>query len=62
MKTVNLSALIKTKSNYKNLNGTWLQVSEIVGSRVSCTTFDEEMQKPITIDFTLKEIVEFKDI
>lgn len=53
-----MKAKIKTKSNYKNLNGQWLEVKEIVGTRVSCLWFSEEFQKTITIDFSLNEVSE----
>ena len=55
-----MKALINTKSNYRNLNGQWLEVKEIVGNRVSCVVFDEEYQKNITVDFTKKEVVYIK--
>jgi hypothetical protein len=56
-----MKAKIKTKSNYQNLNGQWLQVKEILGTRVTCLNFSQEFQKMISIDFTLKEIAEFKN-
>ena len=51
-----MKAQIKTKSNYRNLNGTWLPVVEIVGNRVSCLYFSKEFEKDITIDFVIDEI------
>ena len=51
-----LTAKINTKSNYKNLNGTIQNVSEIKGNRVSCKVWDETVGKFITSDFTLKEV------
>lgn len=54
-----MKAKVNTKSNYRNLNGKWLDVKEIVGSRVSCVVFIEELQIKTTVDFNLKEIVEF---
>ncbi len=57
-----MKAKIKTKSNYKNLNGQWLEVKEIFGTRVSCLWFSEEFQKMITIDFSLSEILELKTL
>lgn len=53
MKTV----IVKTKSNFRELNGVPLLVKEIVGTRVSCEVFDENIQRPVTIDFHKKEIV-----
>ena len=54
-----MTATIKTKSNYKGLNGQALKVKELVGTRVTCFYFDPEFNKEITIDFTLSEIVSF---
>lgn len=55
-----MKALINTKSNFRNLNGQWLKVLEIVGTRISCKHFAEEFGKEITIDFTLSEIKELR--
>jgi hypothetical protein len=54
-----MKAEIKTKSNFRNLNGQILNVQEIVGTRVSCDYYLPEFKQKITIDFTLKEIVRF---
>ena len=55
----NMNAKIQTKSNYKNLNGQWLEVHEIRGTRVSCIVKDDEAKDgQIISDFTLSEIVE----
>jgi len=56
-----MQAKIKTKSNFQNLNGQWLQVKEVLGTRVTCLKFSQEFQKNISIDFTLNEITEFKN-
>lgn len=54
-----MKVLIKTKSNYRDLNGTWLQVHECVGTRVSCIVKDESAHKgQLIIDFNLSEVVE----
>lgn len=55
-----LKALIKTKSNFRNLNGTWLTVIEIKGTRVTCEVFDNELNKFISVDFTSKEVKEYE--
>jgi hypothetical protein len=52
-----VKAKIKTKSNYRNLNGTWLVVAEMVGTRVSCIVEIDGVNK--TVDFGLTEITEF---
>ena len=52
-------AKVKTKSNYRNLNGQWLEVREFLGNLVACIIIDENGQK-ITADFNLKEIEEIK--
>ncbi len=46
-----MEAIVKTKSNFRNLNGKSLEVIEIVGTRVSCKTFAEDLGKDITVDF-----------
>ncbi len=43
---------VNTKSNFRNLNGQWLKVIEIVGTRVTCSV------EHLTIDFGLSEVVE----
>jgi hypothetical protein len=48
---------INTTSNYRNLNGQWLEVKEVVGTRVSCLVNTEEHGIQ-TVDFTLKEVTE----
>jgi hypothetical protein len=55
-----MQAKIKTKSNYRGLNGQFLKVHEIAGKRVTCEVFQEEFNKIFLVDFTLKEIEEFK--
>lgn len=52
-----MKAKVNTKSNYRKLNGQWLEVKEIVGTRVSCLVETEEHGK-VTIDFNLKEVTE----
>lgn len=56
----NILAKIETKSNYKKLNGKFLEVKELQGTRVSCLVFSEELGKYVTTDFQLKEVKEFK--
>lgn len=52
-----LTAQIQTKSNYRNLNGLWLQVTEMMNERVTCLAeIDGKMQK---VDFHLSEIIGF---
>lgn len=53
--TDTMKAKIKTRSNYRNLNGQWLKVVEIVGTRVSCLVETEDMGTQ-TVDFSLKEV------
>jgi hypothetical protein len=55
-----MKAEIKTKSNYRNFNGQFLEVKEIAGTRVSCIVDTEEFG-PQTVDFTLSEVKSFKD-
>ena len=48
---------IKTRSNYRNLNGTLQKVYEVVGDRVTCSIFIEEFGKEVQVDFGKKEVV-----
>lgn len=52
-----MKAKIQTKSNYRNLNGQWLQVKEIVGTRVTCVVETEEYGTQ-NVDFRLSEVTE----
>jgi hypothetical protein len=55
-----LKAQIKTKSNFRNLNGQWFPVIEMLGKRVSChVEIDGKIQ---TVDFYLNEIIAFDSI
>jgi|SRR3972149_1388860 len=50
---------VNTKGNYRHLNGYWLSVNEIVGTRVTCI-IKSELSKETNVDFNLKEVVEMK--
>ena len=52
-----VSAKIKTKSNYGNLNGKFYQVTEMVGTRVTCIC--EIDGRIVHVDFNLSEVLEF---
>ena len=56
-----MKAKVNTKSNYKNLNGKWLDVIEIVGTRVSCSVDSNEFGKQ-TVDFHLRELTDLSEI
>lgn len=56
-----MKAKVKTQSNYRNLNGQWLEVKEIVGTRVTCIVTFAELGKQ-SVDFQLKEITELDTI
>ena len=51
-------AKVNTKSNYRGLNGKWLEVKELNGRRVTLWATVEDLGR-ITIDFSIKEIEEF---
>jgi len=51
-----MKAIIKTQSNYRNLNGKTLNVHEICGTRVTCWVYACEFGKEILADFTIKEV------
>jgi hypothetical protein len=53
-----MTAKIKTKSNFRNLNGTFQPVYEIVGTRVTCLV--EIDGKVHQTDFNQSEIEEYK--
>lgn len=46
-------AKINTKSNFRSLNGMWMKVESMNGTRVTCYFND------LKVDFTIKEISEF---
>lgn len=48
---------VKTPSNYRNLNDKWLELKEIIGTRVTCSIQFGEFGTQ-TVDFNLKEVVE----
>jgi hypothetical protein len=50
-----IKALINTKSNYANLNGTYIKVINFCGSIVFCE-YDSEDGTKKKCDFTLSEI------
>ena len=61
IKMKNLKALVKTKSNYRNLNGKWVTVKQFIGNIVYCGTFCELEQKDVTFDLYLNEIEKIKE-
>jgi len=58
MTTTLIAAKINTKSNYQNLNGTFQQVHQMIGNRVTCLV--EIDGKLLKVDFILSEISEFR--
>jgi len=52
-----MTAQVKTKSNYRNLNYQFLPVFEIVGTRVTCIVEIEGREQKV--DFSLTEILSF---
>ena len=55
-----MKALIKTKSNYKNLNGKYLLVKKIVLDIITCE-YQDESGDILTLHFNLREIVQFQN-
>jgi len=51
-------AKIKTKSNFENLNGMWLQVFQMSSTRVTC--IHKINGRAMQIDFDLNEIIGFQ--
>ena len=52
---------IKTKSNYRSLNGEWLEVHEAQGTRISGYVPDASSKDgKIVVDFAISEITEIK--
>jgi len=49
--------IIQTKNNSFNLNGKVVDVIEMVGNRVTCKVFMDDLQKFVTADFTKEECV-----
>jgi hypothetical protein len=48
---------VRTKSNFRNLNDQWLELVEVVGTRVTAKISFAEFGTQ-TVDFTLSEVVE----
>lgn len=53
----NLLVEVKTKSNYRKLNGKLLQVNKFNGTYVDCNVFCQELDRVITVSFNLSEVV-----
>jgi hypothetical protein len=53
-----VTAQINTKSNFRNLNGQWLEVVQMSGTRVTCLVQMEG--KFQSCDFNIKEIAGFQ--
>jgi len=49
--------IIQTKNNSFGINGKVVDVIEMVGNRVSCKVFVDELQKFVTADFHKDECV-----
>jgi len=54
-------ALVKTKSNYANLNNQWVTVIQFVGSIIYCEYINENGEKR-RFDLSIKEIESIKEI
>jgi hypothetical protein len=50
-----MKALVKTKSNYRNLNGKWVKILQFLGTIIYCETIDET-GKTLRFDLNIKEI------
>lgn len=48
--------IIKTKSNFRNLNGSIQEVYEVSGTRVTCLIFVNKFQKAVHTDFHITEV------
>jgi hypothetical protein len=62
MAKLNLTAKIKTKSNYMNLNGEKVKILSFHGTIVHCEYFCPIRKTEIQSDFSLKEITEIREI
>lgn len=59
MATIPKQFIVKTKSNFRNLNGVPINLHKISGTCVTGEIIDTETNKPIKVDFTLKEVQKF---
>lgn len=50
-----MRVIVKTRSNFRNLNGQLLTVKEIVGTRVTCEVEIDGVK--MSVDFHLNEVV-----
>jgi hypothetical protein len=55
-----LKAQIKTKSNYKNLNGKFVKVIQFLGTIVYCEYINEDGDV-VRCDFSINEITEIRE-
>jgi hypothetical protein len=55
-----MKALVKTKSNFRNLNGTWVKIIQFLGEIIYCETIDES-GTTIRFDLSIKEVVSIKE-
>lgn len=51
----NFIAKVETKSNFRNLNGKWVQIVQFCGTIVYCKANDEN-GNPIYFDLSINEI------
>ena len=51
-----MKAQVNTKSNYRNLNGSILEVVEVKGKRVTLKVWMSEVGRYNNVDFTLSEV------
>jgi hypothetical protein len=55
-----MKALVNTKSNFKNLNGTWVNIRKFLGNFAECEYFCIYLNRMTTFDLLLTEIKEIK--
>jgi len=56
-----MKAQIKTKGNYRGLNGTIQDVVEVVGNRVTCLIYLEDYGCYCQVDFSNNEVTILND-
>lgn len=62
MKSLKLQGLVKTKSNYRNLNNKFVNIHQFIGTLVYCSVYCNEKETEVFFDLNLNEIYYIKSL
>jgi hypothetical protein len=57
-----MQVLINTKSNYRNLNGQWVNIKQFIGTIIACEIYCEKERRLITFDISISEAKSIKQL